>query len=450
MRGPARSGTRTDGSRSLRRASACRHPGSRARCSAARPGSSRRFCFCRRSRPSFRRRSCRWRTRARSPRCSVRRCSSAPCASRSCGRSRGSCCRSLASIAPAVLALRSGELAAYHGAEHISIGSYEHGKRATKEHERCGGHLVGPLLVTSAIGNVLAGLAPERHRSTRRQLRRSVRSGRQPSSSAGCRGTLSIRSREHCRSRDTSSSTASRRRSRAPSSSRWPRPRSRRAWSSSMPTAAGRPRPRGLRPPRREDARGLVHRRVLQPRPGGASRRRPPSAGRRPGLPEAPRLARRGGRGDRHPPALLARAERADDPRPPRRRSDRAVGDGADDRGRLHDVCAPRDAVPRHARAADADHDERRARARGGERQAAHLHAGALRPSPRAGGRRLCGLRGGTGHRLRDRGHERRAGFLVGRARDRHRAALPDRGLRWGHRRSRRASSPSGLRRTCP
>jgi uncharacterized protein YqhQ len=70
----------------------------------------------------------------------------------------------LASVAPAVLALRTGDLAAYHGAEHISIGSYEHGKRATREHERCGGHLVGPLIVTSAIGNLLAGLAPERRR----------------------------------------------------------------------------------------------------------------------------------------------------------------------------------------------------------------------------------------------------------------------------------------------
>ena len=66
----------------------------------------------------------------------------------------------LVSIAPAVLALRGGELASYHGAEHIAIGTYEHGKPATKEHERCGGHLVGPLLVTSAIGNTLAGLAP--------------------------------------------------------------------------------------------------------------------------------------------------------------------------------------------------------------------------------------------------------------------------------------------------
>ncbi len=70
----------------------------------------------------------------------------------------------VASVAPAVLSLRSGELAAYHGAEHISIGSYEQGKRATREHERCGGHLVGPLVATSVVGNVLAGFAPERHR----------------------------------------------------------------------------------------------------------------------------------------------------------------------------------------------------------------------------------------------------------------------------------------------
>ena len=70
----------------------------------------------------------------------------------------------VASVTPAVLALRSGELAAYHGAEHISIGSYEHGKKATREHERCGGHLVGPLVATSALGNVAAALAPERVR----------------------------------------------------------------------------------------------------------------------------------------------------------------------------------------------------------------------------------------------------------------------------------------------
>jgi uncharacterized protein YqhQ len=66
----------------------------------------------------------------------------------------------LASIAPAAIALRGNALAAYHGAEHISIGSYEHGERREKEHERCGSHLVGPLLVTMAAGNTLAAKAP--------------------------------------------------------------------------------------------------------------------------------------------------------------------------------------------------------------------------------------------------------------------------------------------------
>lgn len=68
------------------------------------------------------------------------------------------------SLLPAALALRGSELAAYHGAEHISIGTYEHGKRATREHERCGGHLVGPLVATTAVGNVLANFAPLRVR----------------------------------------------------------------------------------------------------------------------------------------------------------------------------------------------------------------------------------------------------------------------------------------------
>ena len=64
------------------------------------------------------------------------------------------------SVAPAALALRSSELAAYHGAEHISIGSYEHGEQRSKEHERCGSHLLGPLLATTAVANTLATHAP--------------------------------------------------------------------------------------------------------------------------------------------------------------------------------------------------------------------------------------------------------------------------------------------------
>jgi uncharacterized protein YqhQ len=63
-------------------------------------------------------------------------------------------------VAPAALALRSSDLAAYHGAEHISIGSYEHGERRAKEHERCGSHLLGPLLATSSVANVLTAKAP--------------------------------------------------------------------------------------------------------------------------------------------------------------------------------------------------------------------------------------------------------------------------------------------------
>jgi uncharacterized protein YqhQ len=70
----------------------------------------------------------------------------------------------LLSIAPAAFALRGGDLAAYHGAEHVSIGSYEHGETRPKEHERCGSHLIGPMLLTTAAGNLMAEQAPRRLR----------------------------------------------------------------------------------------------------------------------------------------------------------------------------------------------------------------------------------------------------------------------------------------------
>jgi uncharacterized protein YqhQ len=66
----------------------------------------------------------------------------------------------LLSLAPAMLSLRDGTTAAYHGAEHIAIGSYEHGTLRAREHERCGSHLVGPLLATATAGNVLASRLP--------------------------------------------------------------------------------------------------------------------------------------------------------------------------------------------------------------------------------------------------------------------------------------------------
>jgi uncharacterized protein YqhQ len=66
----------------------------------------------------------------------------------------------LTALAPATLALRGTALAEYHGAEHIAIGSYEHGEPRAREHERCGSHMLGPLLLTTAVGGIVAGRAP--------------------------------------------------------------------------------------------------------------------------------------------------------------------------------------------------------------------------------------------------------------------------------------------------
>ena len=65
------------------------------------------------------------------------------------------------SLAPAVLALRGGELAAYHGVEHKAIAAYESEDEdadaadAAKEHDRCGSHLVTPLLAANVAGALL-------------------------------------------------------------------------------------------------------------------------------------------------------------------------------------------------------------------------------------------------------------------------------------------------------
>jgi len=62
---------------------------------------------------------------------------------------------------PAALALRGPDLAAYHGAEHISIGTYENGgEPAPKEHPRCGSQLIAPMVATSLAVNVAASKAP--------------------------------------------------------------------------------------------------------------------------------------------------------------------------------------------------------------------------------------------------------------------------------------------------
>jgi hypothetical protein len=77
----------------------------------------------------------------------------------------------LAGLVPPAVALRSRTLAQYHGAEHKTIGAYETGGQAvdaTKEHERCGSHLIGPLLLGTVAANALASRVPLRHRPAAR------------------------------------------------------------------------------------------------------------------------------------------------------------------------------------------------------------------------------------------------------------------------------------------
>ena len=65
----------------------------------------------------------------------------------------------LVSFAPALLALRGGELAAYHGVEHKAIAAYEDDgevSEADKEHDRCGSNLVAPMIASAAVGGAAA------------------------------------------------------------------------------------------------------------------------------------------------------------------------------------------------------------------------------------------------------------------------------------------------------
>src|SRR3972149_6079483 len=80
-------------------------------------------------------------------------------------------------LLPAALALRGPGLAAYHGAEHVSIGTYETGAPAPKEHPRCGSQLIAPLLVSSLAANVAAARVPAAARGIARLLGTTVAVG---------------------------------------------------------------------------------------------------------------------------------------------------------------------------------------------------------------------------------------------------------------------------------
>src|SRR5262245_47214116 len=72
---------------------------------------------------------------------------------------------------PAAMALRGPDLAAYHGAEHISIGTYENGGTpAPEEHPRCGSQLIAPMVASSIAANVVASKAPSGTRGLVRVL----------------------------------------------------------------------------------------------------------------------------------------------------------------------------------------------------------------------------------------------------------------------------------------
>src|SRR4051794_40271886 len=78
----------------------------------------------------------------------------------------GELAAAMISLAPAVFALRGGELAAYHGVEHKAIAAYEadtpDAADALKEHERCGSHLMAPMIAANLVGTVLLKKAMER------------------------------------------------------------------------------------------------------------------------------------------------------------------------------------------------------------------------------------------------------------------------------------------------
>jgi uncharacterized protein YqhQ len=76
------------------------------------------------------------------------------------GGSMGEGAAAMLSLAPALLALRGGDLAAYHGVEHKAIAAYEaaddtDAADAAKEHDRCGSHLVAPMLASNVAGAIV-------------------------------------------------------------------------------------------------------------------------------------------------------------------------------------------------------------------------------------------------------------------------------------------------------
>ena len=105
------------------------------------------------------------------------------------------------SLAPAVFALRGGELAAYHGVEHKAIAAYESSDDGAdaadtaKEHDRCGSHLVAPMLASNVAGTLLLRRVVERPGPVAGARRRARLDRR------GRRGLRLVRAQQRARAR---------------------------------------------------------------------------------------------------------------------------------------------------------------------------------------------------------------------------------------------------------
>jgi uncharacterized protein YqhQ len=70
------------------------------------------------------------------------------------------------SVLPSLVALRGSDLAAYHGVEHKAIAAYEQdaadARAAAKEHDRCGSHLMAPLIAANLAGTAVLRRVLER------------------------------------------------------------------------------------------------------------------------------------------------------------------------------------------------------------------------------------------------------------------------------------------------
>ncbi len=80
-------------------------------------------------------------------------------ASRAPSRWRLLCLRCAAGSSPSITARSTSRSA-----------TYEHGASRPKEHERCGSHLIGPMLLTNAASNLATEQVPVRYRSAARAV----------------------------------------------------------------------------------------------------------------------------------------------------------------------------------------------------------------------------------------------------------------------------------------